>query len=193
MKTLLFKPFERYSEQKLLIAGLLFTFLGTYTAFAFGFRLDGVFDAHLSKDISLLKVMLDAAINIFSLFFFLFIAAKIVNGKTRAIDILNGIMVSRLPLYLLTFFNINQWIGKSTDRIGQYTPNELIQHINPSDIWAIAIFGLVTIIFIVWLIALLYNAYKVACNAKGLKATVLFIAALILAEILSKVLIHNFN
>jgi hypothetical protein len=38
---------------------------------------------------------------------------------------------------------------------------------------------------LVWMVALMYRAYSVSCNTKGGKAIGSFIAALIIAEILS--------
>jgi uncharacterized protein (DUF697 family) len=43
---------------------------------------------------------------------------------------------------------------------------------------------------LVWMIVLMYKAYSVSCNVRGPKAILSFIAALILAEILSKLAIH---
>lgn len=193
MKTLLFRPFEKYSEKQLFLTGSLFTILGAGAAYSFGLRLDGVLDAHLSKDVSLVKALVDNIISIACLFCVLFISAKMVNLKTRAIDILNASMVARIPMYLLTLFNINQIISGPTEIFSQYKPEEIMAHISFSSLWIIVAFGLVSILFVVWYIALLYNGYKVASNGKGLKSIVLFIVSIVLAEILSKVLILYLN
>ena len=44
---------------------------------------------------------------------------------------------------------------------------------------------------VVWQIALMYNAYALSCNLRGLRAGLSFTAGLILAEILSKFAIYS--
>jgi uncharacterized membrane protein (DUF106 family) len=52
----------------------------------------------------------------------------------------------------------------------------------------LTITGIISILFFIWYMVLLYNGFKVAAHAKGTKPIVLFILALLLAEALSKVL-----
>jgi len=40
-----------------------------------------------------------------------------------------------------------------------------------------------------WTVTLMYNAYAVSCNVRGLRAGLSFTAGLILAEILSKIVL----
>jgi len=48
---------------------------------------------------------------------------------------------------------------------------------------------IITFLMIIWMVVLMYKAYAVSCNVKGPKAIATFIASLILAETISKVLI----
>jgi len=52
---------------------------------------------------------------------------------------------------------------------------------------------LVILLALVLAVILLYNGYKVATNAKGIKNTVLFVAALLIAEVVSKMIISTLN
>ncbi len=47
MKILLFKPFEKYSEKTLLLLGVIFTLIGSFVAYVFNIRFDGVIDVHI--------------------------------------------------------------------------------------------------------------------------------------------------
>ena len=49
--------------------------------------------------------------------------------------------------------------------------------------------AIIAIIMIIWTAVLMYKAYAVSCNVKGAKAIGTFIASLIVAEIVSKLLI----
>ncbi len=189
MKTLLFKPFERYNSAVLVGIGLVGIVLSALFAFWFHMRYDGVLDAHFVSSPSLKEVITDIVINVVTLFLFLFPVGLIVNRKTRYIDIFSTILISRVPLCIIPVMNLN---------------HNLIPDVDPNDLEAITAFALnnivqlvlmsiVLITLLVWSVALLYNGYKTACHAKGSTPVLLFIVALLLAEIASKVLIHYLN
>lgn len=50
--------------------------------------------------------------------------------------------------------------------------------------------GLVTMLFAIWSIVLKYNAYSVSANIKGVVGGISFAIALIVAEILSKIVLY---
>ena len=103
MKILLFKPFEKYSEKRLLLIGVFFTLLGSFFAYVFNIRFDGIIDIHIVPNTLSYQALLDNLINIFCLVLFLYISTKYINKKTRLIDILNTALVARTPFYLLPF------------------------------------------------------------------------------------------
>ena len=189
MKILLFNPFEKYSEKTLLFVGVIFTLLGSFFAYVFNIRFDGVIDVHIVPNTLLYQTLLDNLINIFCLVLFLYISTKYINKKTRLIDILNTALVARAPFYLVPFFNINGVIEKASADIIQFANPELISQISSSNLFIIIVFGIITILFLVWYISLLFNGFKVASNAKGKNPIILFVISLLLAEVLSKFLI----
>lgn len=189
MKQLLFKPFERFSENQLLIVGICATLIGSYLAYLFDGRYDGALDFHLIKSKNGYEPFIDNGINIFTTFVFVFIAAKIVNGKTRIIDAFTSVLVARIPLYLLPFTNFNLALSNDIDPTDL---NAMMAYLN-EHIVAVAIISILSILAVVWFIALLWNGYKTASNAKGTKAILLFISAILLAEITSKICIHYLN
>ena len=58
-----------------------------------------------------------------------------------------------------------------------------------SDLIFILLFAMLTLAFVVWFFALLWNGFKVATNAKGIKPVILFIIAVLLSEIISKTIL----
>jgi len=189
MKILLFKPFEKYSEKTLLLVGIFFTLLGSFFAYVFNIRFDGVIDVHIVPTSLPHQALLDNLVNIFCLVLFLYISSKYINKKTRLIDIVNAALVARAPYYLLPFFNINGVIQKATDNVIQFANPELISQISSSNLCILIVFGIIAILFLVWYISLLFNGIKVASNAKGKTPIILFIISLLFAEVLSKFLI----
>jgi hypothetical protein len=193
MKTLLFKPFEKYSEKTLLLVGVIFTLIGSFVAYTFNIRFDGVFDVHIVSNTFFYQALLDNLVNIFCLIIFLYISTKYINRKTRLIDILTTSMVARVPFYLLPFLNINGVISRASEDIIQFANPELISQITFSNLLIITVFGIITILFLVWYVSLLFNGFKVASNAKGKVSIILFIISLLFAETLSKFLIFQLN
>ena len=193
MKTLLFKPFEKYSEKTLLLVGVIFTLIGSFVAYTFNIRFDGVFDVHIVSNTFFYQALLDNLVNIFCLIIFLYISTKYINRKTRLIDILTTSMVVRVPFYLLPFLNINGVISRASEDIIQFANPELISQITFSNLLIITVFGIITILFLVWYVSLLFNGFKVASNAKGKVSIILFIISLLFAETLSKFLIFQLN
>lgn len=62
---------------------------------------------------------------------------------------------------------------------------------SPADIDSGLIFrGLISLPFIIWLVALMYNAFAVSCNLKGVKAVIGFIAGVLFSSIVSQLAIH---
>lgn len=195
MKELLFKPFEKYSETKLLLFGIIITSIGLFVGNLFNMRFNGAIDVHFGTKVTMIVSLLDFGIVLLCLFTFLFLAAKIVNRKTRFIDVLSTVIVSRSIIYILSLFNANGSLGLVSDKLtnNQGKAKEVFLTLNNNELLLIVISGITSILITIWYVALLYNGYKTASNAKGSKPTVLFIVSILFAEIVSAVLIYNYN
>ena len=191
MKKILFQPFENYSEKKLVFIGILVTLLGSFIAYLFQARFDGVLDVHFVENLELHHPFLDNSINIISLSLLLFICGKIVNKKTRLIDVFNVSLIARFPYYLISFANINDYMYNLSQRILNFVTEKPEQiDINGLDMIAILIFSLISIILLIYYLYLLYKGYQVATNAKGALPIILFIVAILFAEGISKYIIY---
>lgn len=196
MKTFLFKPFEKYQETTLLSFGIAAALIGSLLGFLFNGRFDGVFDLHFAGVVMWYHPLLDNLFNILSITFFMYVAGLIINRKTRVIDILAAGTVSRAPLYFLTVFNAGNFLSRLTDKIMDEIANNPaapLAGVAPSESIILAAFALISLLFIVWYIVLLWNGFKVATNAKGGVAVFLFSASVLLSEIISKILIARFT
>lgn len=195
-KKLLINPFESVSEKKLLVFGIITTILASYLAFLLNGRFDGAIDLHFTENVEMLQPLIDTIINFASLFIFLFIAGKIINPKTRAVDIATPILVAKTPYYILLLFNINNFIYSETSLLVQSADLEnpsKMPNINPESLAIILPFALLSIAFLIWFFVLLYYGFKTATNSKTPAHKMYFIGAIILAEILSSLLIMTFN
>lgn len=192
MKKLLFNPFEKYGIVLLLSMGLAFTLFGSFLATVFSARFDGVLDLHFHSGIPFWNPFIENAINIVVLAAALFIVARVINNKTRIIDILTAVILARLPLYLLTMLNWNNALGNASKKVLESVKDNSALNLPAFDLTLLVITGILTLVSLAWYIALLFNGFKVASNAKGTNHVILFAVSILVAEFISKLLIIQF-
>ncbi|MDT0293328.1 hypothetical protein ACFQ3R_08300 [Mesonia ostreae] len=187
---LLYNPFERYQERTLILVGSLALVAGAVLAFFFKARFDGVLDLHFASQIELWQAFADQGVNVACLLISLGAVAFYMNKRTRIIDMLAVCLFARLPYYLLSVFNVNGLMVRISEEILK-DPMALAKgDIAIANLFLLLVFSGFSLLAIVWQLALLYNGTKVASNAKGTTYTILFVIAIIVAEILSKLLIN---
>lgn len=193
ISSMLFNPFEIYSERVLLVVGVLSGLLGVVFSAMFDVRFDGVLDLHLVSGVGISAALLDFLFNMLSVFVIFYPISKLINVKTRAIDVVNFYLIAKVPLLVLPLFNINNIVGDITDKMVENIGVAALEMLSVSDIVIFSLFSILSIVFIVWFISLMYRGFKVATNARGGSGVGYFIFALILAEIISKILLYYFN
>ncbi|HQV36543.1 MAG TPA: hypothetical protein PLC36_09530 [Flavobacterium sp.] len=189
----LYNPFELYSERQLLIFGLVLTLIGSFLGYLFNGRFDGIIDFHLLESVIFLEVVLDNFFNAVLLTMLLFINGKIINSKTRFVDVLNASLLARIPFYILPFFNFNNVMYDVSNRTYDIMVAGSFNAISTPDIILLMLFSFVAICTLIWFSLLLWNGFKVATNAKGIKNIILFIFTILVAEVVSKYIITTFN
>lgn len=183
-------PVKYFQDKKLLTLNLVIFCIGTFIAITFLARFDGVLDLHFLKQSRPIVTMTDNIINIVVLSLILFGVGKIINTKTRMIDCLNTVFYSRIPFYLLSLTNIGGFMSHFSDQLlNSIHLNSLDlsteQYIYLAGIACISLFALALNL------AILFNGFKVATNAKNMKQYLWFVFAIILAEIISSVILKN--
>ncbi|MBA4154190.1 hypothetical protein [Flavobacterium sp.] len=189
----LYNPYELYSERQLLIFGLVMTLIGSFLGYLFNGRFDGIVDFHLLKSITFFEVVLDNFFNTVLLTILLFITGKLINSKTRFVDVLNASLIARIPFYILPFFNFNNIMYDVSNRTYNIIVASRFNTISTLDIILLMLFSFVAICTLIWFSVLLWNGFKVATNAKGIKNIILFIFTILVAEVVSKYIITTFN
>lgn len=192
----LFNPFEKYSEKTLLIFGISATLLGSLVGYLMNARFDGIIDMHLVQGARFQNILLDNLINTLVLFILFFAFGKIINPKTRAIDMLNVSMICRIPMYLVALGNIGGYLERATQNIMEGVDLDNLQNMPEFellDLLVILIFSILSIGFLIWMIVLFWKGFKTATNTKRTRDIIIFIMLFILAEVLSKYLIGTFN
>lgn len=186
---LIFNPFSKFTEQQLLWVGILATFAGCIIGSYFQVVFDGALDVHPISEITFWEGMKILLIDIFSVVLLLFILGKIINSKTRIIDILNTVLISRIPLYILGIFANNSKMNEITETLIENIDHPEKMQLQTSDMMIMMIFSVFSLLFLAYHIVLLVFGFKTATNTKKWQHFVLFTLILLIAEMLSKFLL----
>lgn len=188
MKTWLFNPFKFIAGGKALWLGIGAMLVTAVLCLLTHEHLDGIIDVHVGKQVPPFVYFIEPFIDWICLLLPLYVFGRSISiSSTRFIDIAGTSALSRYPVFFMAV------IAMLTPR-DMGPPDKLLTllHNNPALAIKLGIVGLLIVPFIVWAIALAYNAYSVSANLKGSKAVWSFITSMVIAEILSKIIISLF-
>ncbi len=199
MKTWLFRPFDRMAGAPALGLGLLIIAVTALVARRAGLHTDGVLDLNFGPEVALWVLVAQGLINWLCLsVLLLFTGLWLSKGRFRLIDLIGTQALARWPMLLATLWysipGIGQSIEASTTRLLATMPDQPTEVIAPVEylfdaMW-LMLLSLPILAAIVWMVWLMYHGYRLVTNLSGHRAVLSFIAALVIAEVLSKVLIH---
>lgn len=183
MKKWLFNPFVYVAGGKALAIGSAIMAAAAVIISLNNGHFDGTLDAHFGAPTTLLQAFFETLISWLCLIASLYALGRIVSeSSVRIIDISGTTALARWPMFIISFLGF----APQPKIDPGASLNDLMKvALSPT----VIIVALVTLPFIVWYIALLYNAFSVSANVKGGKAAAAFISGLIIAEVLSKVII----
>lgn len=199
MKTWLLKPFDRVAGGPALLTGLIVLLLTAGLAWHNGLQTDGVLDLHFQTELSLIDLLVQGLINWLVLSVCLLIAGRwLSKTKFRSLDLFGTQALARWPMLLAVIYlsipALGGRIEALTLRLLEAMPTEPDQVMASSEylldaLW-LTLISLPLMACVIWMIWLMYHSYALACNLRGQRAFFSFAGALLLAEILSKLLIY---
>jgi hypothetical protein len=170
---LLINPFECIAGWQALLIGLVVIALTAVFGHINHITFYGSLQADPISTLSLSTSFVVQAVSYVLLFLMMWIAGVCLSkSKIRAVDVAGTMALTRVPILLLTLICFLP-----------ITPD------NQTDIQLMIVFGIICVPLMVWIVALMYNAYSVSCNLKGGRAILSFIGALLAAEIVSRIII----
>ena len=177
----LINPFTYIAGWQAFGIGIVFVALMGVVGSLSGVYFDGALDAHLSGRGNFYHSFLFLSIDIVCVTLFMWIAALLFSKNVRLIDMLGTMTLSKAPMLIVACmgFLVSEKV------VFSLSENPLAVLTMPSFL----IFIMLFIPFIAWNIALMYNAFKVSSGIKGNRIIAIFIVALLLAEIVSKIII----
>jgi hypothetical protein len=199
MNKVIFNPFKYVAGAKSLIFGILIILITAFIGFLSHTHFPDLISIKLSSDFPVWYFILQSLSNWFIVSLFLYLSAIAVSASSvRPVDIFGTQALARFPYLFSSFIGFSD----SMDKFGNYilwTYLEIGEPISLSTSNAVIAVSLVilTVLLTIWLIVLMYNAFKVSANLKGTKSIVLFIIVLIVSTIvtayISKYLADNFS
>lgn len=183
----IFNPFLKFDDKKLLVIGILFfifNILGSYYADSIN---DSIFHySSLEENQEIWEVVKVNSLSYLLAIVIIFILGKILNGRTRFIDILNTLLISQIPLMIMIPINGLPFYKKAIENFSDNiaTP-EKIQF---WDMTLLTFGGFISLILLIYSIVLYYNGFKTATNIKKWQHIVLFAFITLLITIVSQII-----
>ncbi len=189
MKTWLFNPFKFIAGNKALLLGIGAMLISAILGYLGKVHQDGVIDVHKGRITAPYLYIIEPFTDWICTVIPLYIFGRLASVSTiRFIDIAGTAALARYPAIFAVIINILFVPFINIKGLAD------IQNISSGTMAGLVISGIAGLFIIIWIIALLYNAYSISANLKGSKAIWTFIASMLIAEIFSKViLISLFN
>lgn len=182
-------PFDKFSERSIFIFGILAAIIGSYITFFCGATYDGLIEVHLNPETTFLIALKENSLHVVLVTVLLFVFGKIINKRTRFIDILNAGLLFRVPFYLMSLLMIFPFLQSIDDEIKKNPEAVGKLSFKPFDLVMIILITCFLIALLVYSIALLFNGFKTATNAKKPLHYVVFGVIILFAEILSRIIL----
>lgn len=185
----LFRPFQFIAGIKSLLLGIITLLILSLLGHLSHTYFDGVLDVHyVCTDAP--STLLTHVIWIFGSWIIaviiMYLTALILAGRSvRFIDMAGTLAMAKIPMIGAALWGfipiIHICIGNPVDL--QLMMNEILVP---------TLLALPSLIFLIWSIVLMYNAFSISGNLKGTKGVLSFIATLLISELLSKIVIVIF-
>lgn len=176
MNTWLLRPFTYIAGSKALLAGWMMMLITSVVAYFSKTHFDGAIDAHIGTTVTpyfiyLLETLLSWGCMVLACYA---AAAFFARTSFRLIDIAGTLALARAPLLLVALINFAM---PATVVPTAITP-------------MVIVLALICLPIFIWMLVLMYQAFSISVNLKGNKAVIIFIITLLVAEVVSKVLMH---
>ena len=189
-----YNPFEKIAGWKAFAIGMVILCLATVIGYFgntvfYGISIKSVASITWCKAFSLQAIGLVVTVLV------LWITGLLSAKHVRFQDVLGTVTLAKYPLVLaaIMFLALGKWLKELNNMLlAAGNVQEMMGFFNSlsiSDYALFIVFIIVTLMMLVWTIALLFNAFRVSTNLKGGKCAVLFIAGLLISEIIIGILV----
>lgn len=187
-----FNPFSKFSEKQLLLVGLLFFTLTGFISFYTKTQMDSVFHFSDNENLTVNSAFLYLGISCISAIIFLFLLAIVFNKKTRFIDIINTVLISQAPNFIILLFIKFSGMNEMTKRISASAKVQNFD-LNTFDLIKLLFTSLFVLAIAMYGMVLIFNGFKTATNFKKWQHITIFIISLLFFILIHQVYIQSIN
>lgn len=181
-----FNPFKYVAGMRSLILGLAFILATSILGFFSQTYFPDVISVKIGADRSFFNSIIQNFLNWFVVSTLFYLASIILSkSKIRIIDIFGTQALARFPYLFMALTGFSE----SMDAFGNHLLWKYLQSGEPIEISMIQKVMAISLMFVsalltVWMVILMYNAFKVSANLKGPKLIWAFITVMILSMVI---------
>lgn len=187
----LFNPFYFVAGGQALLLGVGGIIVTGLIAFLGNTRFDGVLDFHMGglPKLPIWVFVSEGLLSWLIMAVLLLTGGKMISSsRVRSLDVLGTQALARFPCLVTALFGLLPGARRFAQNLNaNYLGSAQAVETCPLDGIMFGVSILVTLLMIIWMVALMYRAYAVSCNVSGRKAIGTFIVALLIGEAVSKV------
>jgi hypothetical protein len=187
----LFNPFIYLAGWPALSTGIVAILIAGYLGSLSRTHFDGVLDVHTGGNAPLWFFLIAGIMNWLCMSIACCVISRIASKKRfRLIDVFGTQAFARWPSILAALATLMPGFKRFTHTLVKLAQTQKIP--DSFNIVDATVFTTVTVIILIticWMVRLMYKGFQISCDPKKERAMQLFIAALLLAEIASKVAI----
>jgi hypothetical protein len=191
IKTWLFNPFHYLAGGSSLVTGLVVIIAASLAASFSNSHFDGVLDFHTAMRVPVWLFVSEGLISWLCMAGVLSLAGLIISkSRFRVIDVFGTQALARSPSLITGLAALLPGFAGFANQVAKAPANfSAFAQADPRGLVSFIILMVIVTVMIVWMVYLMYRAFAVSCNVSGAKAILMFTAAVILAEVLSKILL----
>lgn len=185
----LINPLAYYPEKILLAVAVIATSLGIGLAYWFDTPHNGIMQIGLGAYPLAVHTVL-ILVNSLLLTTLLFVTGKFINTRTRFIDMLNAVLLSRIPLYLsspLAGSRIMKAFAEKAENISAMAMEDGGLALLKETGWVVPVSLVLLVLFVIFIV-LLFNGFRTAVYARNWKHYLSFALTLLVADLISRVI-----
>jgi hypothetical protein len=183
----LFNPFKFIAGSKSLVVGLIIIVSTSIVGYFSHTHFPDVISVKIGFEMPITYFLFQGLLNWLVLSTVFYIAAVVFSKSSiRIIDIYGTQAFARAPYFLAAFTGFSN----SLNNFGKYILWAMLQqgesiHLSAFEIALAILVLLTTVLLTVWMITLMFNAFKVSSNIKGTKLILIFISGLLISIIIT--------
>ena len=185
----LFNPFYYIAGGKALMIGMVVMLVTGLFAHFGGSRFNGLLDFRLGLPVQPWWINVSEILVSWLIFScLLLISGKVLSrSRVRSIDVFGTQALARFPYFFASLVAFVPAVNRFVDKL--ITDLTALQNFSPDMIFFASAMIFVALMA-VWMVALMYRAFSISCNVAGKTAVSVFIASLLVGEILTFVVLH---